>query len=137
MLIVTLSDNWLNKVIPEKLLDVPQMRSQSNAEFRVLVVERFNIQNMTRFNDQTREIYRSRYIICVAEAAPHIAKMLATYTTAAVEPERLTIVPRQQESKNCARNTIEETMATSVPNPRIKPSEMTSSVVVSANVEEA
>lgn len=77
-------------------------------------------------------------MIRVAVAAPHIARMLATYTTAAVEPERLTIVPRQQESRNCARNTMEETMATSVPNPRTKPLVTASPAsVVRANVDEA
>lgn len=76
-------------------------------------------------------------MICVAEAAPHIARILATYTTAAVVPVRLTIVPRQQDNRNCARNTIEETMATSVPNPRTKPPEIASPSVVRAKVEDA
>lgn len=61
---------------------------------------------------------RSRYMICVAEMAPQAASVLATQTTAVVVPDLLTIVPKQQESKNCARKTIDETMAISVPRPR-------------------
>lgn len=61
---------------------------------------------------------RSKYIIWVADNAPQAASVLATPTTAVVVPEILTIVPRQQESKNCARNTIDDTIATSVPSPR-------------------
>lgn len=57
-------------------------------------------------------------MICVAETAPQAARVLATQTTAVVVPDWLTIVPRQQESKNCARKTMEETIATSVPRPR-------------------
>lgn len=76
-------------------------------------------------------------MICVAEAAPQVARMLATYTTAAVLFERLTIVPKQQDSRNCARNTMEETMAMSVPSPRTKPPDIASPVVVRANVEDA
>ncbi|OAD52953.1 hypothetical protein WN48_11200 [Eufriesea mexicana] len=53
--------------------------------------------------------------------APQAARVLATHTTAVVVPDLLTIVPRQQESRNCARNTIEETIATSVPRPRTPP----------------
>lgn len=60
-------------------------------------------------------------MICVAATAPQAAKVLATKTTAVVVPDKLTMVPRQQESKNCAKNTIEEMIATSVPRPRNSP----------------
>lgn len=60
-------------------------------------------------------------MICVAEMAPQAARVLATYTTAVVVPDLLTIVPRQQESRNWAKNTMEETIATSVPRPRTPP----------------
>lgn len=51
--------------------------------------------------------------------APKNARVVATLTTAVVVPDRLTMVPMHIESMNWARNTMLETMATSVPRPRI------------------
>lgn len=61
--------------------------------------------------------YRSKYITCVAEMAPHKLKKLATATTAVVVPDHATIEPIQIDSINWARNTILLTMAMSVPRP--------------------
>lgn len=54
----------------------------------------------------------------MAEIAPQNARKAATPATAAVVPAQLTILPMQIERVNCARNTIELTIATSVPRPR-------------------
>ena len=54
----------------------------------------------------------------VAATAPHRARDEATATTVTVEPTTLMSVPMHMESMNCARNTMELTMATSVPSPR-------------------
>ena len=72
----------------------------------------------------------------MADKAPHAANVLATTTTAVVVPERLTIVPKQHESTNCAKNTIEETIAMSVPNPRTPPPCIASPSVDTANCED-
>lgn len=50
---------------------------------------------------------------------PKNASALATLTTAVVVPAAVTIVPMHIDSMNCARKTILETRATSVPRPRI------------------
>ena len=69
----------------------------------------------------------------MADNAPQAANVLATPTTAVVVPEILTMVPKQQESKNCAKKTIEETIAMSVPNPRTPPLCIASPSVETAN----
>lgn len=69
----------------------------------------------------------------MADKAPQAAKVLATPTTAVVVPETLTMVPRPHESINCAKNTIEETIAMSVPNPRTSPLCIASPSAVTAN----
>lgn len=49
---------------------------------------------------------------------PQVARILAAHTTAVVEPTAATMEPMQEERMNWARNTMEETIATSVPSPR-------------------
>lgn len=51
--------------------------------------------------------------------APKNASAAATLTTAVVVPDTLTIVPMHMERMNCARKTMLEIMATSVPKPLI------------------
>lgn len=55
---------------------------------------------------------------CVAAMDPKKARALATLTTAVVVPDIDTIVPMQRDRINWARNTMLETIATSVPRPR-------------------
>lgn len=75
-------------------------------------------------------------MIWVAKKAPHAASVLATQTTAVVVPDQLTMVPKQHESKNWARKTMDDTMATSVPRPRTPPSFWTASPsAVTANYQ--
>lgn len=66
----------------------------------------------------THPLYRSKYMICVADMAPQKLKKLATETTAVVVPDHATIEPMQIDRMNCAKNTMLLTMATSVPSPR-------------------
>lgn len=67
---------------------------------------------------QHLQLYRSKYMICVAHIAPQKLKKLAVDTTAAVVPDHVTIEPIQIDKINCAKNTMLLTMATSVPSPR-------------------
>lgn len=55
---------------------------------------------------------------CVAEIAPHAANTLAAQTTAVVDPTAAMMEPMHKERINCARKTMEDMMATSVPRPR-------------------
>lgn len=50
--------------------------------------------------------------------APHVAKTLAAQTTAVVEPTAETMEPMHKDRMNWAKNTMDDTMATSVPRPR-------------------
>lgn len=50
---------------------------------------------------------------------PKNASALATLTTAVVVPVAVTMVPMHIDSINCAKKTILDTSATSVPRPRI------------------
>lgn len=67
---------------------------------------------------QSGYVYKSKYIICVAQMAPQKLKKLAVDTTAVVVPDNVTIVPIQIDKMNCAKNTMLLTIATSVPSPR-------------------
>lgn len=69
----------------------------------------------------------------MADNAPQAAKELATPTTAVVVPDKLTMDPRPHERINCAKNTIEETIATSVPKPRTSPLCIASPSALTAN----
>lgn len=54
---------------------------------------------------------------CVAVKAPQAASRLAAHTTAVVDPTAEMIEPMHEERMNCARKTMDDTMATSVPRP--------------------
>lgn len=62
-------------------------------------------------------VYKSKYIIWVAERAPQKLRKLAVDTTAVVVPDTETIVPIHIDNINWAKNTMLLTMATSVPSP--------------------
>lgn len=64
-------------------------------------------------------IYKSKYIIWVAQQAAQNAKKLATETTAVVVPDQVTIDPMHIDRINCAKNTMLLTIAISVPSPLI------------------
>lgn len=61
------------------------------------------------------------------------ANVLATLTTEVVVPESETMVPIQIDNTNCARKTILETIAISVPNPRTCPQFLSSPSGVNSN----
>lgn len=65
--------------------------------------------------------------------APQKLRKAATLTTAVVVPVQDTIVPIQIERINCARKTIELTIATSVPSPLTTFSFGWSSGLISSN----
>ena len=54
----------------------------------------------------------------MAVMAPQVLRTAAITTTIVVVPAAVTIEPTQRLSTNCARKTMLETMATSVPSPR-------------------
>lgn len=69
----------------------------------------------------------------VALIAPQKLKKAAVPTTAVVVSVIETICPITQERMNCARKTMELTMATSVPIPRFSPEYLDSPVSDSSN----
>jgi hypothetical protein len=69
----------------------------------------------------------------VALIAPQKLKNAAVPTTAVVVCVMATTCPMMHERMNCARNTIELTIATSVPIPRVSPEYFDSPVSESSN----
>lgn len=80
-----------------------------------------------------KQSYKSRYMTLVALIAPQKLKKAAVPTTAVVVCVIATIWPIMHERMNWARNTIELTIATSVPMPRFSPEYFDSPVSESSN----
>lgn len=94
-----------------------------------------NTDTMNIFETQFPKIllYKSKYMICVADNAPQKLKKLATLTTAVVVPDHVTIVPMHIDKMNCAKNTMLLTMAMSVPKPRTSVPSFASPSAVNSN----